>query len=193
MDPVTSAPPSHSHDASSVAALLAEARKRLIETGTRNRLVHTNRKGKRPSTLAILHPDVEALFARLVRQTGALRFRSDPRVTEGGEKVDESAEAITPTAADAPADVLQTRVSEETLQKRLLKLFRDTKTLEEEQGVNILFLALGFLRWFEDDKSEVLREAPLILVPVTLVRDLRRSTFDLRVREDEISTNLPLA
>jgi hypothetical protein len=37
-----------------------------------------------------------------------------------------------------------------------------------------------------------LREAPLVLVPVTLVRDVRRSTFDLRVHEDDISTNLPL-
>jgi hypothetical protein len=45
MDPVTSAPPSRAHEAGSVAALLVEARKRLIETGTRNRLVHTNRKG----------------------------------------------------------------------------------------------------------------------------------------------------
>ena len=37
------------------------------------------------------------------------------------------------------------------------------------------------------------REAPLILVPVSLSRDPRRSTFDLKVRDDDIATNLPLA
>src|SRR5215213_4168195 len=113
MDPVTSASPSRSGEARSIAALLVEARKRLIETGTRNRLVHTNRKGKRPSTLAILHSNVDALFTRLVRQVGGLRFRSDPRITERtAEPEDEATETTALAPMDVPADVLQTRVSE---------------------------------------------------------------------------------
>ena len=87
---------------------------------------------------------------------------------------------------------LETRLGSDGLQKRLLKLARDAKTAEEEQGVNILFLAMGFLTWFEDDASNVKREAPLLLLPVELVRNQRASTFDLRFRDDEISTNLPL-
>ena len=39
---------------------------------------------------------------------------------------------------------LETRLGPDGLQKRLLKLARDAKTAEEEQGVNILFLARGF-------------------------------------------------
>ena len=78
------------------------------------------------------------------------------------------------------------------MQKRLLQLARDARTAEEEQGINILFLALGFLAWFEDEKSEVPREAPLILVPVELVRNERTSTYDIRAREEDIVTNLPL-
>jgi hypothetical protein len=64
--------------------------------------------------------------------------------------------------------------------------------LEEEQGVNILFLAVGFLRWFEDERSEIAREAPLLLIPVALTRDNARSTFRLVVREDDLAPNLPL-
>src|SRR5208283_4550998 len=89
----------------------------------------------------------------------------------------------------AAPTVLCTSIDEEKLEKRLLAIYRDAKTAEEEQGINILFLAIGFLRWYEDDKSEVLREAPLVLVPVALTRDLRRSTFTLRAREEDISTN----
>src|SRR3954470_12686409 len=104
MDPVTSAPPSHSHEASSVAALLAEARRRLIETGTRNRLVHTNRQGKRPSTVTIFHPNVDAFFTRLLRQGGGLRFRSDPSIAERtAEPEEEAAEKTALTTADVPA------------------------------------------------------------------------------------------
>ena len=87
---------------------------------------------------------------------------------------------------------LETRLGPDGLQKRLLKLFNAAKTAEEEQGVSILFLALGFLTWFEDDTSNVKREAPLLLLPVELVRNRRTSTFDLRSRDDEIPTNLPL-
>src|ERR1700753_2377208 len=60
---------------------------------------------------------------------------------------------------------------------------------EEEQGINILFLAIGFLRWYEDDSSEVRREAPLVLIPVALIREQRRSVFHLKARDEEIAAN----
>ena len=87
---------------------------------------------------------------------------------------------------------MQTSLSPELLHKRLHAIHRDAKTAEEERGVNILFLALGFLRWYEDEKSDVPREAPLILLPVSLVRDAKHSTFDVKLREDDIATNQAL-
>jgi hypothetical protein len=152
MDASTIVRPARTRDSERVEALLAAARMRLIDTGTRNRLVHTSRKGKRPSTLAILHPDVDQLFESLVREGATLRFRSDPRMSAPTEDAseEENGQATVPTLS-LSADVLQTRVAEETLQKRLIKLHRDRKTLEEEQGVNILYLAIGFLRWHEDE------------------------------------------
>ncbi|TCL96506.1 uncharacterized protein DUF4011 [Rhizobium sp. PP-WC-2G-219] len=44
---------------------------------------------------------------------------------------------------------LQTRMTPAALQKRLLDLDFDARTLEEEQGVNILFLGLGTLKWID--------------------------------------------
>ena len=87
---------------------------------------------------------------------------------------------------------LETLLGPDGLQKRLLRLARDAKTSEEEQGINILYLSMGFLSWYEDQSSAILREAPLILLPVELVRDHRRSTYDLQCRDDDITTNLPL-
>ncbi len=187
-----------------LAALLHEARIRLIETGTRNRLVHVNRKAKRPATLAIVGADVETAFERLVRSQATFRFAADPAATDRerrSAKDGDDHDEVELVADDArqistdvtPRDVFQTRLGESGLQKRLTKFAREAKTLEEEQGINILYLAIGFLRWFEDENSQVAREAPLILVPVTLKPDIRRSTYTLTVREDDISTNLPLA
>ena len=87
---------------------------------------------------------------------------------------------------------LRTQLAPELLQKRLHAIYRDAKTAEEERGVNILFLALGFLRWYEDDRSDVVRQAPLILLPINLVRDGKRSTFDLAFRDDDIASNQAL-
>ena len=88
--------------------------------------------------------------------------------------------------------LLETPLGVDALQKRLLQLARDARTAEEEQGINILYLALGFLRWYESPNSQVMREAPLILIPAELVRNERTSTYDLNARPDDLSTNLPL-
>ena len=48
------------------------------------------------------------------------------------------------------------------------------------------------MTWFEDKASGLPREAPLVLLPVELVRNARTSTYDIRLREDEVMTNLPL-
>ncbi len=88
--------------------------------------------------------------------------------------------------------MLETPLSTDGLQKCLLKLHRNARIAEEEQGINILFLSVGFLRWYEDEKSEFLRESPLILCPVELVRNKKSSTFNIVCRDDDIVTNLSL-
>ena len=173
---------------SPVERLLADARQRLIETGTRNRLVHTPRGGKRTRSLPIVDVDADGLFATLVRSNRMMRFLPADRTREPALE-EPNSNVMRYPAPNAVPTVLKTTLHEEKLEKRLLAIYRDAKTAEEEQGINILFLAIGFLRWYEDDKSEVLREAPLVLVPVSLTRDLRRSTFDLRCRDDDLTTN----
>ncbi len=173
---------------SPVERLLADARQRLIETGTRNRLVHTPRGGKRTRSLPIIDADGDGVFQALVRSGRVMRFLAADRRREPALQATNSNVTRNPMPDAAPT-VLCTSIDEEKLEKRLLAIYRDAKTAEEEQGINILFLAIGFLRWYEDDKSEVLREAPLVLVPVSLTRDLRRSAFDLRCRDEDLTTN----
>src|SRR5207244_378834 len=86
---------------------------------------------------------------------------------------------------------LQTRLDADKLEKRLTKIYREERTLEEEQGISTLYLAIGFLKWFEDDHSEEGSFAPLVLVPVSLNR-ARREGFLLTGRDDEIVVNVSL-
>ena len=59
---------------------------------------------------------------------------------------------------------------DEELEKTLKNIYRTTKSSIEENGSNTLFLALGFLKWYESDISEKPRYAPLIMIPVELVK-----------------------
>jgi hypothetical protein len=68
----------------------------------------------------------------------------------------------------------------------------DARTFIEEQGVSILYLALGFLKWYEAPSSDKARFAPLLLVPVDLERPSATSRFRLKFREEDIVTNLSL-
>lgn len=177
-----------------VRKLFEETRRRLVETGTRNRLVHVNRQNRRSNSLEVINERSEDVFQLLVSSGKTMRFLATGQ-DKGGE-TDTPSLATNGTVSEVESrftdSQLETRLGPDGLQKRLLKLVQDAKTAEEEQGVNILFLALGFLTWFEADTSDVKREAPLLLIPVELVRNQRTSTYDVRFRDDEISANLPL-
>ena len=173
--------------ANPMESLLQEARLRLVETGTRNRLVHTPRGAKKSRALAFTGVDARLLFQSCVRDARTIQFR--PREESGKQIARYEAGASGGLQNGDDGKLLRTLLEPETLQKRLLSLYRDARIAEEEQGINILFLAIGFLQWYEDDKSDVKREAPLVLVPVNLVRDKRHSTFELKVREQDIATN----
>jgi very-short-patch-repair endonuclease len=174
-----------------LSRLLRDARLRLVETGTRNRLVHTPRGAKRSRSIAVTVDDRDVFFETAVLGRRSMRFV--PRVG-GPPAIPAEVVSLDEATGFRRTGVgwLQTILDAETLQKKLASLHRDARTAEEEQGINILFLAVGFLRWFEDGKSEVMREAPLLLLPVALVRDKVRSTFDLRGRDEEVLTNQAL-
>lgn len=87
---------------------------------------------------------------------------------------------------------LQTRLTSKGLQKRLLNLYYDARTLEEEQGVNVLYLGLGALKWVDPKNENNIRFAPLVLVPVSLERASAGDRFKLRWRQEDPSSNLSL-
>lgn len=58
---------------------------------------------------------------------------------------------------------LQTDLTPEELQKKLLALYREARRIEEDLSINVLYLALGFLRYYDAESSDVARFAPLIL------------------------------
>lgn len=87
---------------------------------------------------------------------------------------------------------LQTTLNQDQLDKKLIKINTEAETYFQEQGIDILYLALGFLSWFEDDNSELERKAPLVLIPVSLNRTTVSEHFKLKYTQVDLGTNLTL-
>ena len=87
---------------------------------------------------------------------------------------------------------LQTAYTKPNLALRLRETSRVSRLSIEEQGVNTLYLAIGFLKWFESESSEREMSAPLILIPVQLLRSDVRESFQLKWSKDEIEPNLTI-
>ena len=185
-------------DRSALRKLFDDTRKRLVDVGTRNRLVHVNRANVRGNVLNIINERSDDIY-RLLSSGKKMRFLAigKDKKRDGDEEDGEvhlfSMEEPQPDGPRYGDNQLEVKLGPDALQKRLLKIAREARTAEEEQGVNILYLALGFMTWFEDKSSAIPREAPLILLPVELVRNQRTSTYDVQIRGDDIVTNLPLA
>lgn len=91
-------------------------------------------------------------------------------------------------AAALEARELHTFVSDKELDGRLTELYRMTRTAFEEGGANILFLAVGFLKWTQREGGPALR-APLLLIPVALQRSSVRAGYRLVAHEEEARFN----
>lgn len=87
---------------------------------------------------------------------------------------------------------LRSILTEGELAHKIKELYRSSKTALEENGANALYLALGLLRWYETPRSTKPRYAPLILLPVELVRRGANRGYVIRLRDDEPQMNITL-
>lgn len=87
---------------------------------------------------------------------------------------------------------LQTNLPSAQLQARLLNTFLAARTYIEEQGVNVLFLSLGMLNWYENEQSPECHYAPLVLVPVRLERADALDRFRVAYTGEDVGDNLSL-
>ncbi len=177
------------------ADLLKSASRRLVETGARNRLVHVNRSARRSNTIAVINERADFIFELLKLDGRKMKFLATAKTDEGEQDELELSQFLPTDEVDESRlsdRNLETPLTLDRLQKSLLKIAREARTAEEEQGVNILYLAIGFLRWFESESSSMPRESPLILLPVELIRNERTFVHDIQCRDEDIVTNLPL-
>ena len=73
------------------------------------------------------------------------------------------------------------------LQRRLGNLRKRQREWQEEQGLSVLYLALGLLHWIDEDDEPAI--APLLLLPCDLTKAGPRSEFRLASTDDDFEPN----
>ncbi|NMW21396.1 MAG: DUF4011 domain-containing protein, partial [Chlorobiaceae bacterium] len=188
---------------------LEASRKELLDLGLRNPLISHSQRAKQVKVIDELSTEI---YRMLVLEGKELSFDALPEKdvnsqinTDSGEEILFDAVNQNDLLAQPDDDIvnsqiaarhldrkLQTNLSSPKLQTRLLSIHNDARSYIEEQGVNILFLVLGFLQWYEADASQEPRRAPLLLIPVELKRASAQERFQVFYTGEEIGDNLSL-
>ncbi|HNV68253.1 MAG TPA: DUF3320 domain-containing protein [Candidatus Ozemobacteraceae bacterium] len=168
-------------------------KERLLDLSLRNRLLHYRPSREKTVPLAVCElPELEDRLAdgrQLILEPLPELSTVEPRAAElvvdrGGEKQFEVERRRL-----LEQDRLLTSLDEAELQRRCRAIFRQARTELEETGSSTLFLALGFLRWFESEQATSPRLAPILLYPVEILRPALRGRYVIRVRDDEPRLN----
>ncbi len=173
-------------------------REQLLDISKRNRLTNTPVGKPRAKQLEIEDERSDELFRILYLERRKMTFEAFRGALPEDRDEESGGSLFVPAYSESSSELeahhvdlkLHTRLTAEGLQKRLLSLYRDAQGIEEEQGVSVLFLALGFLRWYESESSDFERFAPLVLLPVDLERDSARGRFRLTYRDQDLEPNL---
>ncbi|MDE0426788.1 MAG: DUF3320 domain-containing protein [Candidatus Poribacteria bacterium] len=168
---------------------LNEARTELLDLGLRNPLI--NYRLLKARGVEIIDESPPDTYQILVQDRKAMSFLPKQESEEDDILLFENDDGENDSARYTDTK-LQTSHASTELQKRLLNTYYTARTGIEEQGVTTLYLALGMLEWYESESSEILRRAPLILVPVEINRTSVRASFRVQYTEEDIGTNLSL-
>lgn len=83
-------------------------------------------------------------------------------------------------------------ISERELAARLTNVYRSARSDIAEGGSNTLYMAVGFLRWKQKPTDEKSYRAPLLLLPIKLIRQSAASPYKISLHEDEVRFNATL-
>lgn len=182
---------------SEVHKLLLESRKKLLDLTLRNTLLNYNLKrknriiivdelpnilykhlldGKKLKIVPVPYPEIEeeSNTDDIDETSGFVNARAHAIqlgicVNEEAPLFEENSNNLENKHID---DSIQTLHYPDTLEGLLRKRKIDANSAIQETGSNLLYLAIGFLKWKQDINSDRILSAPLLLIPVQIERGI---------------------
>lgn len=176
----------------------------LLDTGKRNNLI--NFRDTKASTAEVLLPSPDVLFEKI---DGSASFEVfDPKIVDDADddsNVPSLAENSTLNEEDL-SDKKSAYVAQYTdklkRQNQILlynaavnpltaikNIDKKSREFIEETGVNVAYMAFGFIHWKENDASNYIFRAPVLLVPIQLEQASAVEPYFIKSAEDDIIVN----
>lgn len=146
--------------------------RRLLDLSTRNNLLNIRFSKK---SLRIMVPSLAEVLSLLYNNKEIYIIeRPDDWETpinskELGERISDNDPILELLRKEMGNDRLRAYQDSKTLTSILTGLYRSSRLSIEESGANTLFLAVGFLKWFEQGRGAA-HFAPIVLYPIKIER-----------------------
>lgn len=192
-----------------VGEAIERLRTRLLDLSARNRLLNYRHPKGRCVQIAD-EPSMNLVFDRLYVDGKGVPFKyvpEPPPDTYEGKRPEARLYAprlgistsfeFSPNPAGSNGRRLhgiQTLLYPADLERQLRKIASEAKTAVEETGTNMLFLVFGFLEFYDSEDSERPMLAPLLSLPVALVRgeidkDTRTYQYTVQHNGEDLAEN----
>lgn len=175
---------------SNVERKVEQWKTRLLDTSRRNRLLYF--KESRRGSVQIIEPQPESIFQMLVLDERKLTFSQQVNFTFSFDLQEAPAPAPqTNPPRQRPLQVgeIRTNTLDQQIEPTLYNLRSKTRTALEEQGVHVLYVSFGMLKWFESTASTEEISSPIILVPVELSRTSVNKPYSLALVDEDVILN----
>ncbi len=161
--------------------------RRLLDLSTRNNLLNTRFT---KNTLRIMVTSLDEMAQLLIRnrvihvigrpdEWGSVATGNDLR-----ERISINDPIMDLLMKEMGKDTLRSYQDAKSLARSLTGLYRSARLSIEESGANTLFLALGFLKWYETGKA-VPHFAPIVLYPIRLERKSANKGYNVVSRGED--------
>ena len=173
----------------------------LLDTGKRNNLI--NFKDSKASSVEVLIPSAEELFEQIDNSVNFEVF--DPKITDDDleEKLDKEHSFSEKTETKKDKSSYMDKYSGKLKKKNQILLYNFAKnsitvlknidkrarSFIEETGVNVAYMAFGFIHWKEKDASNFVYRAPVLLIPIQFNQDSAVDPYYISSTGDDIIVN----
>ena len=157
----------------------------LLDTGKRNNLV--NFRETKSSSVEILIPSAEELFQRALAGAEFEVFENRP----DGQNIPSDRETYLETYAEKLRKKKQVLIysSKGDPAAAIKNIEKRARSIIEETGVNVAYMAFGFVNWTSESNRQEVFRAPLILIPIHITRKSAIDPWLIRAMDDELVVN----
>ena len=173
----------------------------LLDTGKRNNLI--NFKDAKMSAVEVISPNFDVLFSKAEHSASFEVY--DPKIDDDDDLLD----VINIEENEKLRDKFISKTDYLNAYERRLKknsqiliynahinpiralrnIGKKAKTAIEETGVNIAYMAFGFINWTEYENSQTILRAPILLAPISIESESAIDPYYVKIMDSEIIVN----